>query len=413
MRRRLPVALLIVLSINGQSLGESYPDNTFKRWVEISENAVVARRVKSTNRKPKVGERVTCVVTAVIKSDSSLKVGDSVAFTRRKRQVWEPRMPTGSSLLLLGDRERIGEKSSRLNWHPHADASAGLAKYVRNAPGTRVDLAKRLAYFSRFLDHAESPIASDALHEFEQAYCYERKACTKFVKGMKPQRVRGAFKRKDLKYRRVRLLGILIGLCGTKDDAERLHDLIVNYPFRFRRERDGLMIGYLLLTGERGLDVLERTKLATRWVVDRNGKPILDKAGKRIAMPWWERYHVFHAVADIGERFPKRIARKRLLRSLRVQLDDPELNDVVINCLARWKDWSVRDRLMKSYGRKNFTRPATKRAIVRYFLLCERDLPQKKPAKPPAHVLSARKYLRTLRRIDPRTVNLAERWFIE
>lgn len=413
MRRFSLLMLCLTPAGNGDLFAESYSDHTFKRWVEVSDAVVIARRIVPAKRTPKPGERVTCRVTAVLKKDAALKIGEKIAFTYYKRKPWRPQMATGTLLLLLGDREKRGDTTTPLSWEPHADASSSLAGYLRSAPGTRLTPAKRLAYFSRHLNHKEAPVALDAWHEFDKLYEYEHQAAIKFAEKMKPDLIRSKLTNGKLPSKYIRLCGILLGLCGTDKDAVVLQRQVVRLPNQYLPDRDGLMIGYLLLTGERGLDILDRTKLATKWVVDRTGKPVLKKDGKRIPLPWWESYSALSAVDDLGECFPAHIRRKRILRSIRLPLQNPEINELVISYLSRWKDWSVQDRLMKSYEEKNFVKPSTKRAIVRYFLLCERDLPKGKPAKLPAHVRIARKHLRKLRRIDPKTVKQAERFFFE
>jgi hypothetical protein len=121
---------------------------------------------------------------------------------------------------------------------------------------------------------------------------------------------------------------------------------------------------------------------------------------------------------------------------MRILLDQPELADLVIADLARWKDWSVQERLMSLYGKGDYNIPSIKRSIIRYMLA---STDTKGDAGPPtsttagtasgaqssggvasgnvpaeANLESAargKKYLEELRKRDPRTVKEAERFF--
>jgi hypothetical protein len=95
---------------------------------------------------------------------------------------------------------------------------------------------------------------------------------------------------------------------------------------------------------------------------------------------------------------------------MRLLLDRPELADLVIADLARWKDWSVQARLMELYGAEEYDIPSIKRAIIRYMLVSTRDKP-KDAMKDPAHVSAGKKYLAAIRTKDPKTVKDAERFF--
>ena len=95
-----------------------------------------------------------------------------------------------------------------------------------------------------------------------------------------------------------------------------------------------------------------------------------------------------------------RIAKPRLRQSMRILLDRPELADLVIADLARWKDWSIQDRLMTMYQDKAFNVPAIKRAVVRYMLVCTKDVPKKGTAGPLPNVSRSHRELPPLRPVN-------------
>lgn len=405
------LTVLLLAAVGRDVSGESYSDYTFKGWVEWSDTVVIARRVKPAKSSPKSGQSVTCEVIQVIKADRPIKRGTKITYTHFKRRPWRPQMATGALLLLLGDRENRDDKKSSLSWEPHANASAGLAKYIREAPSTRIPEAKRLSYFFRFLEHAEPPIAADAFKEFEQLHLW--KPVIAFGRTLKPVQLRRWVDDPNTFPKRRWLYAIFLGLCGTPGDAERLKRHISRVPRKYVEGRDGLMTGYLLLAGKKGVDFLDKTKLSRKWLLDDRGWAVLDKHGKKTPFPFYETYNASQALDNLWDRFPERIDRPRLRKSMRLLLDNPELNDLVISTLARWKDWSIQDRLMKLYGAKNYRQPATKLAIVRYMIYSMRATAKGKKADTQARVIEARKYLATLRKKDPKTVRKAERWFFD
>ena len=89
---------------------------------------------------------------------------------------------------------------------------------------------------------------------------------------------------------------------------------------------------------------------------------------------------------------------------MRGLLDRPELADLVIADLARWEDWSVMDRLMKAYGKGEYSQLGVKRAIVRYMLAAAKANGQQAE--------QANANLAKLRQQDPALVKAAERYFL-
>ena len=149
---------------------------------------------------------------------------------------------------------------------------------------------------------------------------------------------------------------------------------------------DGLISGYLVLAGEKGLDAIDKSKLQN----------------KKAAFS--ETYAAAQALRFMWTYGNGRISQDRLRQSMRGLLDRPELADLVIADLARWEDWSVMDRLMKSYGKEDYSHPPVKRAIVRYMLVAAKANDQ--PAE------QAKANLAKLRQQDPALVKSAERSFL-
>ena len=121
----------------------------------------------------------------------------------------------------------------------------------------------------------------------------------------------------------------------------------------------------------------------------------------------------------------ERISRERACESMRLLLNDPELDDLVIADLTRWQDWSVQDQVMRLYHDVDYKHPSIKRTIVRYLFAAGRITtpissdPTKLTAKllnseQPPHVLQAHVHLKTLCEQDLKTVQQVERfWFVK
>ena len=185
----------------------------------------------------------------------------------------------------------------------------------------------------------------------------------------------------------------MTGLSGTDEDAEYLKGRLLEPVEGFRLGIDGMMGGYLLLAGEKGLEVLEDAKLRSKTV------------------PFNETYATMQALRFMWTYGDEQISKDRLRQSMRIILDRPELADLVIVDLGRWQDWSVADRLMELYGSAGYDIPSTKRAIVRFYLTMEAAKPKEAQEPFPAHVVTAQTHLKTLREKDPETVKAAEEFF--
>ena len=157
----------------------------------------------------------------------------------------------------------------------------------------------------------------------------------------------------------------MIGLCGTAEDAELLREIIEQPTQDYRLGIDGIMAGYLILTGEQGLPLIENDKL-------RNTDAVFS-----------ETYAGMQALRFLWTYAPEIVPAERLRGSMRILLERPDLADLVITDLARWEDWSVTDRLMQMYGQDDYDIPSIKRNIIRYFLVAERVKGEKENDPPP------------------------------
>ncbi len=255
----------------------------------------------------------------------------------------------------------FGLQATTLEWGLPIEVTKASYNYVKEAPGPKEPLAKRLEFYIEYLEFPDDLVANDAFGEFANAPFVEiRKIKDKFPR----ERLRTWVNNPKTSVTRLGLYGLMLGLCGTEDDAKMMRARITEPTEDFRLGIDGLMAGYVLLKGEEGLKVLEDTKL---------------KAGVKV--PFSETYAAMQAVR-FAWNYSETIEKDRLKASMRLLLDRPEVADLVIADLARWKDWSVQDRLMKLYDEKEYDIPSIKRAIVRFLWCAARTPPTTKRKTP-------------------------------
>jgi hypothetical protein len=335
--------------------------------------------------KEKFGNTVYEVIQVLRDVDKKLKKGDRITLERYRAGK------KGDMSLLLGS------KLETLEWGSPLEVSETSFNYVVQAPSPESAPDKRLAYFLKFLEFSDPLVSNDAYAEFANA---PYKDIVLLSKQMPRDKLRKWLTDPNLSATRIGLYGLMLGLCGEESDTKLMEEKIKLSSEEFRLGIDGVMGGYLLLTGEDGLKVIEQSKFQNKKV------------------PFSETYAAMQALRFMWTYGDGRIPKDRLQASMRLLLDRPELADLVISDLARWKDWTVIPKLMAMYGDGEFSVPSIKRATVRYMLACTKDVPKpvagdasiQKPSDAP-HVVEATKALESLRQKDPKTVSEAERFF--
>jgi len=414
----------------------SAPSLTLAEQMAQADAAVLVQWVggkKATDKS--AGETVYEIRQIVRNHKNELKVEDRITLPRyRESKVGD--------LFLL-----VGSKGVTIEWASPLEVTETSFNYVAQAPSPEAPTAKRLAYYVKFLEYPDQMISNDAYGEFANAPYAD---ITQLAEKLPREKIRSWITNKDTPQTRMGLYGLLIGLCGNDEDATILKGKILEKTEDFRLGIDGLMSGYLLLTGEKGMSVLDEHKLKNRDV------------------PFSETYAAMQALRFMWKYSEGRIEKSRLRASMRILLDRPELADLVIADLARWKDWEVQDRLMALYiqalasapeeeesaegevskdepkktedapkedvfqamwkeafgDRKwegagsqgeSFNVPSIKRAIVRYMLVSTKDVPDEATSGEnsvmPEHSKKGQKYVDMIRKLDEKTVAQAERFF--
>ena len=296
----------------------------------------------------------------------------------------------GSLVLFMGN-----QTEGTVKWSTLLNMTPASFKYLREAPGLDVPSTQRLAYYIKFLEHSDPVIAADAFSEFAIAP-YNEIAPLKNL--MPPKRLREWLanpKEPADRFVRLGLYGLMLGLSGTEQDADFLKSLVLNSTEDYQFGIDGMIAGYLILTGEEGLTVLEKELLSNPEVDRLRIFPVM----QALRFVW----------SFEGDRFSK----QKLRDAMRVLIKRPELADLVIIDLARWKDWDAMDEIVSLYGQADYNVPAIKRAILRYLLTAEKSSPRHTESGNSSHIAKAQGYLKQIRQKDPRTYQAAARYFFE
>jgi hypothetical protein len=395
MKARLLIALATVLFASPLVLACPFcaaPSLTLSEQLTQADAAVLVQWVDATAPTEKSpGSTQYVVVQVAHAGKEKLKKDDKIVVPRY-------RAGKKGDLFLL-----FGTKDSEIDWGSPLEVTEATYQYIVQAPSPEAPTTKRLEYFLKFLEYPDQLVSNDAYGEFANAP-YED--IVKIRDKMDREKISKWVASKDTSPTRLGLYGLLLGLCGNDSDAEMMLKRIEEPTEDFRLGIDGLISGYLLLTGNKGLDRIDRSKLQ-------------DKKA-----PFSETYAAMQALRFMWTYGNGRISQDRLRQSMRELLDRPELADLVIADLARWEDWSVQDRLMKLYDKEDYSIPSIKRAIVRYLLTAAKMPPPKtagaddtsstaktSPVEVSPATLQARANLEKLRELDPKTVKEAERFF--
>jgi hypothetical protein len=226
------------------------------------------------------------------------------------------------------------------------------AAYFARSPATRLSEADRLAYFASFLEHDDAAIAEDAYGEFARASLDDVKRVANRVA---PSKLRAWLASDAVVSDRKGLYGLMLGL--TKDTAERnanvaaLEAIIRSPESDFRAGFDGVLAGYLLLTGEQGLVTLEKRYIENAHA--RHGDVL----------------HLLKALRFYQE-YGSGITTARLAQAIKPLIRRPELAAAVITDLARWEAWDATHEIAALFDADEFGDGPTQRAIVGYLLVC-------------------------------------------
>jgi hypothetical protein len=275
------------------------------------------------------------------------------------------------------------------DWHSLFEVTLDAYQYLKQAPSLEEPAVKRLRYFLKFLEVGDTFIANDAFAEFSVARYQDVAQLAPYLSREKLRR----WLADDSDSTQVRhgFYGLLLGLCGNEDDARYLAGRVLPPPAsdRPRLGLDGLMAGYVLLTGERGVRELVAAKIQVPSRIDGEVSAVMG------------------ALRFLWEYVPERVPRGEVVAAMRLLVDDTRHGELAVIDLARWKDWDSLPRVIAVYGQPPFETREGKEKLVQFVLVAQKDLSA--TADEP-RLMQARSFLQRLRREEPDVVRAAEKW---
>ena len=289
-------------------------------------------------------------------------VGESMTF---KTQL-VGNYPIGQKFLVMG------VDPPKVSWTTPMKATDRVFKYLSDIQTLPEKGPERLIFFQDFFEDKESVLAFDAYDEFAQAP-YEDLIAMKDQ--MDREKIIGWINNPETSVSRRRLYFTMLGVCGKPEDTQLLEDLINSGSRKKRAGLDALIACYLTLKGEDGVDLIEKTFLEDQEV------DYVDTLAAVSAL----RFHGTEV-----EVIPK----KRIVVAIRHLLDRPKMADMIIPDLARWKDWSVMERLVQMFKDADSDSNWLRVPVITYLRACPKP--------------EAKQYIEELRKIDPESVQRAD-----
>lgn len=376
------------------------PQTTLSERLSKSHVVVLVKWLEAAN-----GNGTTKGHTRFLVLESSANESESIAFAKGDTiQLPRPFFAKPGTICLL-----FGTKSDEMRWDTPLEASPASHRYLQAAPKHGKPSQERLAFFLPHLESADSLIATDAFAEFALAP-YD--IVESLASQLPHDKLRSWLHHDQTVANRRGLFGLMLGLCGEPSDASFLKAKIEE-PFQESPlGRDGMIFGYLLLTGSNGLDWIDDTKVRQRDPALNEDELALNK---RLA----DVTAVVQALEVLWTTGRHGISRERLRLSMRRALAWPEVGGRVIANLSLWRDWSAQAELLKLYESEREDRSLQK-AIIGYFFaaanakLSADELASVSSAEKEtlsANVLQAQANLQKLRTWNPKQVEDVGRFF--
>jgi hypothetical protein len=206
-----------------------------------------------------------------------------------------------------------------------------------------------LGFFFRHLDAADPAVSADAFLEFARATDRDIQAAAGRLDRGKLRRWLSDPKTPE---DRLGVYGMMLGLCGTRDDAAWLAGELRRKPLpeRFATNLGGLTAGLTLLDPAAGWTVIEA-------VLTDSGRSFTDK----LSVIGTLRYLQATKWDD---------SKHRLLACYAGLIRAGDFADLAIDDLRRWGCWDLTAAILDQFDKPTHKDPAVRRGIVRYALAC-------------------------------------------
>ncbi len=337
MLNRMFLGLTLVCLASIQSTAAACPfcaavSQTLRQEMEAMDAAAIAKIVPGSE----TDSDAEFTIVSVIRGESLIKVGQNV------RVNYFGKAPDGTQFLLMG------VDPPDLLWSSPLPVAPVAIEYINKIPHLPEDPIKRLEHYLGFLEHPESMLARDAYDEFASAPYPE-------IQQLKDKLDRPKLLKwiedTSLPPDRKRLYLVMLGICGKKDDAQMLEKMLRSDDPNKRAGLDAMIACYVTLLGDDGLKLIDELFLANKQ------SQYADTYAAIMAL----RFHGTEGGI---------VAKDRVLKSMQLILQRPELADLVIPDLARWEDWSQIDRLVELFKNADEKSSWVRVPVINYLRAC-------------------------------------------
>jgi hypothetical protein len=342
---------------------------TLTEEIKAADVAVVARSLDtpkpaepSSDSKDEL-ERVGFEVVKVIKGEKHL-AGQKVIKT-----LYFGQAPKGSTFVMFG------YEPPKLGWSSPLALSERALKYLEDIQKLPEKGADRLVYFQDYLQDKEEMLSRDSYDEFARAP-YQDVVALK--SRMKHDQLVEWINSPDVSLIHRRLYFTMLSVCGRKEDVPMLERMLKSNDRKDRAGLDALVNCNLTLKGTDGLPLVE------------------DLFIKNEKADYSDTYSAIMALRLQLEEI-KALPKDRVLASLKLMLNRPNLADLVIPDLSRWEDWSAMPRLVEMFKTADEKTTFVRVPVINYLRACPK--PEAKDA------------LVELAKIDPAAMKQAESFF--
>jgi hypothetical protein len=224
-----------------------------------------------------------------------------------------------------------------------------MGKYLKGALAVKKEkTSERLRFFFNYLQNDDIEVANDSLKEFGNATYEEFKA---IAPSLDADKVAQWLTSKDTPGYRVGLYASILGHSSRKPDehAKLLRSLVDNPENRVGSGVDGILAGQVLLQPKEGWAYL-RAVLGNRKH-DFN-----------------YRYAALKAARFFADFRKDVISKDDLVEAVQQMLDHPDIADLAIEDMRRWKVWDQTKRILGLKDRAAYDLPVMRRSILRFML---------------------------------------------
>ncbi len=261
----------------------------------------------------------------------------------------------------------VDAEDEPIDWTIPMPLSEKAAEYVAQLFGLPESGGERLAFFLDYLEDEDPLLGQDAYDEFARAPYQDLIA---IHDQMDRKQLLAWIEEGRVSPSRRRLFLTMLGVCGQPEDVKRLEAMLLSDGKILGAGAEGAIAASLALGGPLGSAIFPETiryserqrKLGLDAMIacyltlcGKHGDPAkgLDLIDTRFLVQQEADYsHVYSALMALRflvEEQKDLVPLSRVLQSARLLLDNGDFADQVIPDLARWKDWTVLDRLTTLY----------------------------------------------------------------